>query len=499
MTNMLTALRDATNVGYTANGARAYRTTNSDVLDFFGIVGSARNLNDYALTTAFSKAIGEDRLLAMKALFYGYDVRGGQGERNTFARLVKWLVVNKPELVALNAHLIPEYGRWDMLYVLFDTTLEDVAAEIIKKQFLVDLESGHPSLLGKWLKSENASSTETRRLARKTRKHLGLSSKAYRKALSTLRERINVVERLMSAGEWDKIDFEKVPSKASLIYSDAFDRHRPNGYTAFINDVENGKAKINAGTLFPYELVRRIPSRMESIYRGKYNIVYDASLMTDKDTVNALWNAQPDYFGGRTDNALVMLDVSYSMRGLPAEIALGLSIYAAERNRGEFHNHILTFSERPDLVKLQGETFVEKVCNISRAYWDLNTNIEAAFDLILNTAINKRIPADEMVSRVYIISDMQFDRAVDGGNDKALFENLRQRYESAGYAMPDLVFWNVNASAGNTPLTFNDAGVQLVSGASPTIFTNLLAGRMKTAYEMMLDVLESDRYAAVRA
>jgi hypothetical protein len=494
---MLNQLKNATNVAYTANGARAYATTGSAVLDFFSKGGALRQTRDAEKIALFTKAFAEDPVLALKALFYFRDVRGGQGERETFRVITRYLADFHTDAMEKNLAWIPFFGRWDDLYVFVGTKLEGKAFEIMKAQFRSDINSEKPSLLGKWLKSENASSFNTKQLAKKTRVAFDLTPRQYRKALSELRARINVLERHMSSNNWTGIDYSKLPSQAGRRYREAFFRHDEAGYRAFLESLKRGEVKVNTKTLYPYEVIRDLfTGGMSSTGRG-YNVETRTLSADAEAAINAMWDNLPDYFNGDADNSLIVADTSGSMRGLPIQVAISLGIYAAERNKGKFHNHFMTFSNRPALVELQGTGVCEKVRNMAKANWDGNTNIEAVFDLILKTAVDNNISADEMIDRVIIVSDMQFDVATRGGNDKALFENIRERYTRAGYEMPSLVFWTVNAYSGNVPAKITDTGVQLVSGASPSIFTNILKGKLLTAYELMLNTLNSERYSVI--
>lgn len=495
---MLNHLKKETNVAYTTNGAKALKTTQSYLVDFFASSGALRNRDDREVIQLFSKAFAEDSLLAMKALFYTRDIRGGQGERKTFKTIIRNIAFNHPDALAKNINLIPYYGRYDDLLVLLDTPLEKLAMTIIRAQLLEDIDTESPSLLAKWLPSENASSYETKRLAKKVYTNLGLTPKQYRKTLSMLRKRINIVEGLLSTKKFDEVEYDKIPSKAGLIYRKSFYRNDEDRYTAFIESLskpENkNKVKINTATLFPYEIV----SKYQATGMVRLGSHYYTSFGTSVDpTLEAMWDNLPDYIGDNFDNALAVVDTSGSMRGLPIEVALSLGLYLAERNKGEFHNHFITFSERPELQEVVGKTLAERLQNMSTANWDMNTNIEKVFDLVLHTAVKNNLPQEELPSKLFIISDMQFDRCVRGGNNVTLFENILQKFANAGYVMPELVFWNVNATSQQFPVSVNQTGTALVSGCSPSIFKNLLAGKDMTPYTMMLDVLNSERYATV--
>lgn len=480
--SFLNSLKNATNVAFTENGGRAYATTGSDLLNFFAQGGALRSRNESDVISIFTKAYAEDKLLALKTAFYFRDVRGGQGERKTFRTILKYMANAHAETLSKNLHLVPFYGRWDDLYAVFGTKLEAQAAELIKTRFNEDMQAEHPSLLGKWLASENASSFQTRELARKTMKHLGLTPRQYRKALSGLRKKIRIVETLMSSKQWSEIDYSKLPSQASLKYRQAFFRNDLERYQSFLASLAKGETKVNAKTLYPYEIARQV---------GSYHSAQD-------DVLNALWEALPDYFDSKTENSLAVVDVSGSMIGTPMDVAVSLGLYTAERNKGLFHNHFITFSRNPQLVEVKGSTFCEKIRNIKQADWNMNTNISRVFRLILNTAKENQLPQEEMPKRLYIISDMEFDAATRNSNtSKTVFETLRQEYVDAGYEMPQLVFWNVDARNEQFPMKMDDRGVMFVSGCSPSIFTNLLKGEFMSPFDLMLDVIGSERYSSI--
>ena len=481
----------------TENGALSYRETMNGVLDFFSKSGALRGRKDEAIKY-FDKAIAEDTTLALKALFYMRDVRGGQGERDNFRAILKYLADRFPNEIEKNIKYIPEFGRWDDLYSFEGSVLFNTALGLMKEQFMTDLKNLKAkksiSLLGKWLKSENASSKETKRLAKKTREFFGLNEAKYRKALSALRKEIALVETAMSQNKWDKIEYSAVPSQAARIYSDAFIKHDGERYNSFINKVKTGEEKINAGTLYPYDIVRKV---MES----RENVAYDA-----------LWNALPDYMP-EGENAIAIVDTSGSMdRGwgatgkeavAPIEVALSLGIYFAERSKGAFNGYFMTFSESPAMQKIQGTDISAKVRNLNNAHWDGNTNLTKAFRVLLDTAIKNKVPEDEMPSKLFIISDMQFDMATGQrsywGNERAEktnFEAIEDMYRRAGYKRPDLVFWNVRASS-DTPVTKDENGTFLVSGCSPSILKHAINCEATTPYELMLEVLNSERYSCI--
>jgi hypothetical protein len=269
-----------------------------------------------------------------------------------------------------------------------------------------------------------------------------------------------------------------VPSKAALNYKGAFEKHDGVRYAQYIADVKTGKTTINAGTLYPYDIVEKC-------------FAHDTSA-----TLDVLWSSLPNYTNGDTSNGIVVADVSGSMSGRPMAVSISLAMYISERNNGAFKDRFITFSETPTLQKVIGNNIREKVINLQRADWGMSTNLEAVFDLILDTAKEHNIPASELPTKIYIVSDMEFNVACRHP-DKTLFQNIDSAYQSAGYERPELVFWNVNARNTQSPVKFDDKGTCLVSGCSPSILTSLLSGKIISAEQIMLETLNVKRYDTV--
>lgn len=499
---MLNELKKELNITTTENGALVRKTTYNSCLDLFALVGSVRERVDGEIITLFEKAYNEDQLTAMKILFYLRDIRGGIGERNTFRVIAKYMADAHTVSMRKNLEFIPEFGRWDDLYTFIDTSLQNDALEIIKKQLSKDLESENPSLLAKWLPSENTSSSTTRRNATITRKYLKMSPKTYRKTLTKLRKKINIVETKLCENNYKDIEYDKLPSGAGLKYKDAFFRHDEERYSQFIKDVSTGKTKINSSTLFPYELVRDAQSFICENYNC-YNLPYNDK----RALLNEMWKALPDYIGDNDEDCLAVVDVSDSMNGTPMQMAISLGLYVAEKNKGVFKNHFITFSETPELIEIIGDDLVGKVDFMESSNWGYNTNLEAVFDLILNVAIKNKLPQSELPSRLFIISDMEFDRAIQDNSwdrhrertDKeTLFQTIAKKYKDAGYEVPTLVFWNAYSRNDLIPAIEDDGiKVQYVSGASPRTFELLLKNETLTALDLMFEAINVERYNCI--
>ena len=498
MSTLLNGMKNATNYTYTENGALTHKSTMSSLLDLFAMGAAYRTRSDEDCIFLFKKAFDEDEIHALKCLFYLRDVRGGQGERRFFRVVTRWLADHQTEAMRRNLEFVPEFGRWDDLYEFIGTKLEENAFELMRKQLMLDVQCKTPSLLAKWLKSENTSSSKSRELANKTRQAFHMNHKEYRKTLSVLRERIKVLERLMSENRWEEIEFDKIPSKAGLVYRNAFAR-RDMIKAKYEHFVKDEKTTVNAGTLYPYEVVAKAYNLTNAGY-------YYWNRKTDIDPVeraaiNKYWANLKDYFNGCTLDALCMIDTSGSMWGseasAPINVAISIGLYAAERARGPFAGHYISFSSRPQLIETAGIDFVDKVQRIYSTNLCENTNIEAAFDMVLRTAINNNCTQADLPKSIIVVSDMEFDaqRGYYGSRNGTLMENIERKWNQAGYKMPNLVYWNVQARQNNIPMTVKD-GISYVSGFSPVIFEQIMKG--KTAFDLMLDKLDSERYACIK-
>ena len=492
MDKMKETLNEEFNESVTENGAVGYRTTGKAMLDFNYKVASYRNYAEDAIIKDFEKAWLDDKVLAMQFIFFIRDREEGLGERRLFRIIIKHLANTEPEMVKKVIPVIAEYGRFDDLLELFDTPLEKETLSLIKEQWEEDIHlmgiGENISLLAKWLPSINASSKVQKEKAKKIIKFFGIKEKDYRKCLSMLREHIDVTERKMCANKWDKIKYENVPSRANLNYNNAFLRHDEERRREFLSQVEKGKKKINAGKLYPYDIVHKY---MNTQY----------GLRPEDTTLEQLWKALPSK---EITNTLVVADGSGSMtctigntNVTALDVANSLAIYFAEHNKGQFKDKYITFSEHPQFVDFEGCTSLHDKIRKALAYDEVaNTNIKAVFDLILETARQYNLSQDEMPANILIISDMEFDYATDGDINEKLFKIIERQYDEAGYKLPRLVFWNVNSRTGTIPLKENELGIALVSGFSTNIAEMVMSNELDP-YKVLLEKLGTERYKRI--
>lgn len=398
------------NISITENGAVGYKTSGSDLLDMNFQVASLRKATEKEIIKMWRKAYAENPMIALRWLFYCRDIRGGMGERRLFRLCMNDMARNgREDVVNALIPLFAEYGRYDDLWSLLDITatrkcvlkfVHDTLREDIK-----GFKAGDSiSLLAKWLPSENASSAQTMAWGAIIRKSLKWTPRQYRQTLSNLRKHIDVVERKMSASQWDSIDYEAVPSKANLKYNDAFLKHDEERRRAYLGALSKGEAKINSSTAFPHEIANKyiIPD-------GWYGTRLSPSV---DQAIEGMWRSLPDYVKGM-GTTICVADGSGSMTTKVGNgnvsaltVANSLAIYFAERCKGAYKDKYITFSETPKMVDLSGANTLRTKLAIALKHSEVaNTNVEAVFDLILDTAIRYNMTQDEIPQNILILSD----------------------------------------------------------------------------------------------
>jgi len=458
------------NVTLTDNGMITNPTSLNKCVDLFFSIGSMRGKSKDKVVNLFNEAYNENPLVASKILFWVRDVRSGAGERQTFRDVISFLTTNSPQTVRKNIGLIPEFGRWDDVLVLLGTELEDDMFSLIKTAL-----SNGDGLCAKWMPRKGVVANKLRKLFRTT-------PKQYRKMLVGL---TNVVESKMCAKDWEKIDYSKLPSLASSRYQKSFNKNDNERYNEYKKCLQDGTAKVNAGAVYPYDIVK-------SINMGGDTIVSEKQ-----------WESLPNWMEGSVERILPVVDVSGSMGvevgGNPnlscMDVAVSLGMYISERNEGSFKDAFITFSNNPQLQYLTG-TLSERIHQLRRADWGMSTDLEAVFNLILHQAKMNNVPEGNMPTKILILSDMQFNQATrrDSLGAQSMIEAM---YEEAGYTKPDIIYWNLNAKGGNFPVEFDKNGTALVSGFSPSILKSLLGGKNMTPESIMMDTVNDDRYSVV--
>lgn len=477
----------------TTNGANCYDTTGSKLLDFFSSLSTYRK-DTSAGSKAFFEAYKESPKYAMRALFYLRDIRNvGIGERTAFRDIVVDIFNNASDNIALQNHMlsnitnIPYFGRFDDLFnIAFD-----VRSTIVKRRIYSYLynalqidELGYDegtsiSILAKWCPSINTSSHRTVSMAREFVECMGMMESNYRKLLSKLRAVLNIVERNMSSGNWEEIDYSTVPSLAMKKYTNAFFRRTADRFREYINQVSSGEKKINASTLYPYDIV--------------YDWANGICCSYDQDKVRIeQWKVLPNINIGE-NKAIVVADTSGSMSGVPIATSIGLGVYFAEKNTGVWHNKMITFSSDARYIEfLDSDNVMEKIETIPSIVE--NTNLMSVFNLLYDTAVATGL---KEVPNIIVITDMQFDEGTEG-EDVSMYEHCRTKFEKAGIKMPNVIYWNVGGHEASFQVTSGVRGVQFASGHSINVFKTVMNNIDCTPYDGMIKTLDNPVFDLIK-
>lgn len=464
-------------VAYTDNGRIQHVSTGSPVLDLFSMIGSVRagmdkkNKNISDVSNEFRMAFEYDPVNAIRVLLWARDVRGGAGEREVVRRLLKSIENTHTNVVIRLLPKLVELGRWDDILVFDNERVNKVAYEMLRQAIATG-----DGLAAKWAPREG--SRQLKGVAAKLRQAWGMTPRQYRKFITIVTD---VVEQDMSSKDWKAINYEHVPSLASIRYRKAFERNDAKRYAEFNKKVESGEAKVNAAAVYPHQ------------------ITYQISQQGVTPVLEKMWAELPDYMNGK--NILPMVDTSGSMTWCPQagaenmiHIALGLGLYLSMKTKGKFKDHFVTFNEKPDMRSLSG-SLGNRMRDIR--YWDVgyNTNFSAAFQLILDTAVKYGVPQEEMPEALVVLSDMEFDEAAGYDSNILVKDEIKQAYARAGYNMPGMIMWNLTPTK-RSHVKADDRGFVSVSGFSPSIMKAVLSGDFDTVtpLSMMMDAIGIDRY-----
>jgi hypothetical protein len=461
MNTFVKAITDHSNQTTTENGMPALHSSTNANVDLFFKIGASRGKD---ILSDFNIAFNENKELATRIALWARDIRGGAGERQIFRDILTWLEFNDINILLRVIPLIPVVGRWDDLLIFSTTRAKNAAFSEVYKAIL-----NKNALCAKWMPRKGE-------VAIQLRNFLKMSPKQYRKTLVTLS---STVEQNMCSGTWNTINYSHVPSRAAKIYKSTFRLHDQERYDEYLQNLVSGTAKVNAAAIFPHEIVSEF--------------LHLEPALQEKVLLEQQWKALPNYLGN--DSIFPMVDVSGSMlAGSPQaiDVAIGLGLYISEKNRGPFKDCILTFSESPKILKLSGDLH-NKVEILRTAEWGMNTDLTSAFMTLLQMAINNHVPEVDMPKTILVLSDMQFDASRNDLTDYA-YEMIRKQYTNFGYTCPNIIFWNLYDRGGNIPVKFDQSGVAMVSGFSPSIMKSILSGSKFTPESIMLNTVGISKY-----
>lgn len=488
--SFLKELEKQNNITVTNNGETTYKSTLNSLLDLSTSIGNSRFEDDEVIVNKIVDSFKEDKVLTSKLIAYARDIREGGGDKSLgrlgFALL---LLDIKKEKVSVLLDIVREYGSYKDLVYMLNENVDETSPENVKelvKHMNAKLEedrlSEKPSLLAKYMPTETSKNKYVKSAYRTFMKYSSISPKEYRKRNTFIRKRLDILETKLTERKYSDIDYSAIPSQAGMKYRQAFFRNDEERYSEYLDEVNKGESKINTGTLDPYQIVSKI-----GFWGNK-----------DKSLIN-MWNnlERPDNKGL---NVLPVVDVSGSMMGLPMDVAISLGLLLSESNEGEFKDHFITFSERPTIEKVEGKDIFDKVRNMADSNWGFNTNLEKVFNLVLDTAVKTESSQEDIPEAIIIFSDMEMDVAT-GNQSLTFFDKMKEKYESKGYKLPFLVFWNIGYG-NSTPVVENTKNTILVSGFSKNVFNtifNLDFNELNnyTPLNALLETLNSDRYKVI--
>jgi hypothetical protein len=475
-------------------GACSLATTNNACVDLFFKMTQDVYQNPNFVEW-IEKSWEESPLDTMKIIFQSRDCRGGKGTKKTFINAMKHLTYEHPDWVEENMAIIPTFGRYkDWIQLINDNTRDQIINLICKQlnEDIVNMNEGNPiSLLAKWIPSEkkqlNKNNNITKLITQQLyEEHEKQPYKRFRKEyLTPLRYYLKIVENYMCSNRWEEIDFSIVPSCAMNRLRKAFQKHTPEKFADWLNAVKEGKSKINAGQLQPHELAKHY------INGGEYDEVVELQWQQIVENTSKL---------GNFEDSIVLSDVSGSMDGVPMEVSIALGILISSLTSEPFRNMVISFDTNPTahIIPDSCTTLQQKVESMKEVPWGGTTDLYKVFELILNRARQYGLSPEQMPKRLYILSDMQFDSAIDY-DTKTVFESIEDMYSKTIYTRPDIIFWNLRSDTTiDFPVSDIQKGVATISGFSPSILKNILNGDEVTPYTIMRNVIDDVRYSMIK-
>ena len=346
------------------------------------------------------------------------------------------------------------------------------------------------SLAAKWAPTEGDSLDRKSGVFKSLATEMKVSPRALRKQyLTPLRAYLKIVERFMCDREWGEIDYNKVPSCAMKRLKKSFEKHDETRFQEWRDALQKGDpkvAKVNAKQLQPHELVRemRTSCHADGVCAAQWKIMEEECMKN-----------------GSLDNDIAVVDTSTSMHSpdyLPYDVACAMGLLISKCSVGKFKHHVLTFNSVPAFAVIKDAPIYDRWRQLSSISWGGSTNIQATFELILNRGKECKLTQEDMPKRLWIISDMQFNQ-VNGYGAVTNFEAIEKMYAASGYTRPQIVFWNVNGSSSDFPVSVGDHGTALISGFSPSVMKAVLEGDDSfSPYGIMRKSLDSDRLQPVR-
>ncbi len=508
------------NISYTENNGLALKSTLDARVDLFfklcrDLLNNKELFNNllYNSWNNISTDGTNSKLDTLKIIYNTRDCRGGKGEKDLFIYSIKWLYLIDKNIIIKNLKLIPEYGSWlDIIKLLgYNEELDIYLYLLIDNQLRNDYNNmninKNVSLLAKWIPSEhskfNKSINITYNIAKNiSNKDINLIKKnsilrEFRiKYITPLRKHIVITENLMCSNQWDNIIYENVPSRCMLKNKKIFLK-KSKKFLLYLDNLIKNKVKINYKHVFPHELVSYY------LNNNEYDEIIESQWRTISNTIK-----ENNIFEG----SIPICDVSSSMTGIPMQVCIALGLLISENTSNDFKNLVITFSKDPSFVKInENDTLKDKIQKLKNIDWNMNTDLNKCLNKILEKAIYNNISNKNMIKKIFIFSDMQFDDSNSSNihidyNNPALseinnkswntqHEILEQKFHDAGYDIPHIIYWNLRGNTMNVPVDNKKNGVSLMSGFSIDILKLIMNGDIATPYKTLRLILDSERYS----
>lgn len=423
---------------------------NEIIIDFINSAHKLRGETEDYIVEEFRRCFFYNEELSIRALFYIRDIKNGLGERRVFRILIKYLAKSNPNIIKNNLLYINEFGRWDDYYSLFDTPLEKDILQLFKDQIERDMISNKPSNLGKWLKSENTSSKESKYLGYRTRKGLQLSSKEYRQLLSALRKKINIIERQLSSKKYNEINIKTIPIGAAIKYRKTLFNGDNKKYLEFIE--KKSLLLSRNRDLHPFNLVTKAIKKNSEFYEP-------------------IWYIQENKYKEFLEDTFIIADFNKTS----SEGSNILSMFTTflllfnNNNRNYFKNYFMYSTSKIIFDKVRHKSFSEKILELRKIEYIRSTNIINYFDRLLFTALRKDIDEKGIPNNLLIITDIDEDGLQKYIDSITL---AKETWDKSKYKFPNIKV--VIHGPKESELLYKDEIMTIIKGNDEHVFTSIV-------------------------
>lgn len=511
----------------TENGATALYSTNSVLVDQFGLAGNYRGRDIEDVFEDQRAAWEENPDLALRFPFYlrmvtrktkvngdnvTDKVQNGQGARDEAFKRLLWIAKNHYDSFEKNIWLLPIVGSWKDIWTLMFYDKSFKVNALKRKDMFKILECGlasdtHVDLVKKFMPRIKASKKCTtewtifmNKVAKKFANYLGVNVAKYNhlKASGTAHD----FQKVICGRQYDKIKWNCIPGRALMLLTTGKFLENHDLTDNYVEWVKNQPVAKFTGYVF--ELMKRFRNAVGGrVYYGEYyNRLLKSVPISVKYTLDAQFAGlvnQAKEDGAITENVLVALDTSGSMGqevdGLKGttcgDIATSLALFFSELNTGAFHNKVIMFDDVSYPFDLTGDSFCDKIAQLPSVPCG-STNFQSVIDELVKIRVeHPEIPLEEYPTTILAVSDMQFNpsrhylrrRRHESTNQEAALDKLRKVFPSEYVDSVKFVWWNCASRKQTFEATADTENTVFVSGFDGSIMSMLLGEEEKPAGE----------------